>query len=94
MTKLAAGPGFTAKAALRPVFSPEALAVSCLLVPAESIRKSLNTAVPLPAAVPRSRVVVPWSGPVPVLKLTITGRLAGRPAVVTLPNWSWVWITG
>ena len=71
----------TVKAALTSLVKPDALAVSCLPAPAESIRKLVNVAVPLPAAVPMSRVLVPWSGPVPLLRLTVTFRLLGKPYV-------------
>jgi len=52
---------------------PVALAVNCLSVPAESMRRSLKLMTPLPALVPMSCVVVPSSGPVPALSATITG---------------------
>ena len=63
-------------------------------VPTESIRKLVNVAVPLPAAVPMSRVLVPWSGPVPLLRLTVTFRLLGKPNVELLPNESCALTTG
>src|SRR5204863_2708812 len=88
IAKLAAGPTLTVKAALTALGRPEPLAVSTLPEPTESMRKLVNRAVPLPAAVPMSKVLVPWSGPVPLLRLTVTGILAGKPAAVLLPNWS------
>ena len=63
-----------------------ALAVSCLLLPAASMRKLLKLTVPLPALVPMSKVVVPCSGPVPLLKLKLTLRLAPTPVVLLLPK--------
>ena len=67
---------------LKALLRPEALTVSCLLVPAASIRKSVNETVPLPAAVPMSSVVVPCNGPVPLDRLRFTFRLAGKPVAV------------
>ena len=65
---------------------PLALAVNCLPVPAASISRLLNAAVPLPAAVPISAVVVPCKGPLPPLKAIATLRLAGRPEAERFPN--------
>src|ERR1051326_8909507 len=53
----------TLKTALRALLTPLALAVSCLLVPDMSMRRLVKLAVPLPAPVPMSSLVVPWSGP-------------------------------
>src|ERR1044071_832293 len=80
--------GATVKTLLKALLKPEALAVSCLLVPAASTRRSVKEAEPLPAAVPMSKVVVPCSGPVPEVKASVTGRLAGKPVLETFPNWS------
>src|SRR5438034_1187403 len=94
MAKLAAGPGFTVKTALVALLRPDALAVSCLSAPVASIRRLLNVTAPLPAAVPMSKDAVPCNGPVPPVRLRFKFRLAGRPAVEALPNWSSVRTTG
>ena len=49
-----ADPGLTIKVLLTVLVDPLALAVNCLLVPAESISKSVKLTMPLPAAVPMS----------------------------------------
>ena len=85
---------FTVNTLLTALLRPLALAVNCLLVPAASIRRSLKLAVPLPAPVPMSMLVVPWSGPVPPVRLTVRVRLPGRPTVDKLPKASWLWATG
>ena len=82
------------KVMLRPLLNPLALAVNCLPLPAVSIRKLLNVAIPLPAPVPRSRLVVPCNGPVPLVKLSATVRLDGKPLLESLPNASWLLTTG
>ena len=84
----------TVKVLLTPLLKPLALAVNCLLVPAESISRFVNVATALPAAVPMSRLVVPRRGPVPVVRVRVTILLAGRPVVETLPNWSRARTTG
>src|SRR5206468_4074799 len=94
MAKLAAGPAFTVKTALVALLRPEAPAVSCWLAPAASIRRLVNVAAPLPAAVPMSKDAVPCNGPVPPVRLRFKFRLAGRAAVEALPNWSSVPPTG
>jgi len=76
------------------LLKPLALAVNCLFVPAESISKLLNVIKPLPAFVPISCVVVPSSGPVPPVSVTVTLLLAARPMVELFPNWSRVRTTG
>ena len=58
MSRLAAAAP-TLKTVLTPLLQPLAVAVNCLLVPAESISRSSQLATPFPAAVPRSRLVVP-----------------------------------
>ena len=78
--------GLTVNTLLTAFVSPVALAVSLLLVPATSIRKFVNTAVPLPAAVPRSNVVVPCRGPVPPVSVRLTFRLLGKPEIELFPN--------
>src|SRR6266567_4724916 len=88
MVNLVAAPALTVNTLLRALVNPLALAVSCLLVPAESISKLVNVATPLPAANPRSRLVEPSSGPVPAESAKVTILLAGRPLVELLPNWS------
>src|SRR5260370_4863961 len=88
MVNFVAAPALTVNTLLRALVNPLALAVSCLLVPAESISKLVNVATPLPAANPRSRLVVPSSGPVPAESAKVTILLAGRPVGELLPNWS------
>src|SRR5439155_17775526 len=82
------------KAVLTALVKPLALAVNCLLVPAESISRLVNVATALPAAVPISRLAVPRRGPVPVVRVRVTILLAGRPVVELLPNWSRARTTG
>ena len=94
MIRLLAAPGLTVKMLLRPEVKPLALAVSCLSAPRMSIRRSVKAAVPLPAPTPMSRVVVPWSGPVPELRVTVSGRLAGKPLLESLPKVSCDLTTG
>ena len=84
----------TVKVLLAALVRPLALAVNCLFVPAESTRKSLKLTMPLPAVVPMSSVVVPSSGPVPALSVTVAGWLPARPTVELLPNWSLLRRTG
>ena len=50
--------------------------------------------MPLPAAVPKSSVTVPWRVPVPLVRVSVTVRLAPSPTVELLLNVSWVRITG
>src|SRR5437762_12328995 len=94
MARLAAEPGLTVKAALRALVRPEALAVSWLPVPTESIRRLVNVAVPLPAALPMSVDAVPCNGPVPPVRLRLKFRFGGRPAVGAVPNWASARATG
>src|SRR5262245_2992515 len=54
ITSLAAAAAFTVNELLIPSLRPLALAVNCLLLPAESISRLLKAAVPLPAPVPMS----------------------------------------
>ena len=61
-------------ASLKPLLT---LALSCWPVPAAMTDNSENAAVPLPAAVPMSIAVPPWSVPMPVL----TESLFGLPGV-------------
>ena len=51
--------GLTPKLALTAFVMPLAVAVSCLPVPRASIWRSVKVAVPLPALVPISRMVLP-----------------------------------
>ena len=88
------GPGLTENKLLAAELRPLALAMSCLLLPVTSISRSEKATVPLPAAQPMSRVVVPCNGPVPPLKVSVTFRLAGSPTIEVLPNASRVWTTG
>ena len=77
---LASSPeGLTVKVLLTASLRPLALAVKCLLLPAVSISRLPNVAVPLPALVPISTLVVPSNAPVPPLSRTVTPRLAGSP---------------
>ena len=41
-----------------------------------------------------SKFVVPCKRPAPPLKLIVTFRLPGNPAVELFPNWSWLLTTG
>ena len=82
------------KTLLTALVKPVALAVNCLLFPAESISRSVKVATELPAAVPMSKFVVPNRGPVPVVSVSVTILLAARPLVELFPNWSRVRRTG
>ena len=94
MVNRLAAAGLTLKKLLRPLVKPLAVALNCLLVPAESISKSLQLTTPLPAPVPMSRLVVPKRRPVPLARVKVTVWLAGRPLVESLPNWSRLRTTG
>src|SRR6266567_3743597 len=94
MVNRLAAAGATLKKLPSALVNPLAVALNCLLVPAESISKSLQLTTPLPAPVPMSRLVVPKSGPVPLLRVNVTVRLAGKPLVESLPNWSRLRTTG
>src|SRR2546425_5978537 len=94
MVRWSAAAGLTVKVLLTALVKPLALAVNCLLVPAESISRLVKVATALPAVVPMSKLVVPTRGPVPVVKVRVTILLAGRPVVETLPNWSRARTTG
>lgn len=61
---------------------PDALAVSCLFVPALSIRRPLKMAVPEPVL----SEVVPCSSPLPALRVTEIVTLPGKPMVEKLPD--------
>src|SRR5882724_8916553 len=76
------------KTPLRALVKAVALAVNCLLFPAESISRSVNVARPLPAAVPMSKLDDPNIGPVPAVSVRVTILLAASPVVERLPNWS------
>src|SRR5688572_7860372 len=89
-----AAAALTVNTLLRPLVNPLALAVNCLLLPVESISRLVKVATPLPAAVPRSRLVVPSNGPVPALSVKVTILLAVNPDVETFPNWSLERTTG
>src|SRR5439155_401072 len=56
MVNRLAAPGPTLKKLLSPLVKPLAAALNCLLVPAESISKSVQLTTPLPAPVPMSRL--------------------------------------
>jgi len=84
--RLPGAPGFTVKKTLVALLNPLALAVSCLLVPTESMRRSVKATEPFPAAVPMSRVVVPWRVPVPLVRATVTLRFEGKPVAELFPN--------
>src|SRR6266699_3349482 len=94
MVNRLAAAGLTLKKLLRPLVKPLAVALNCLLVPAESISKSLQLTTPLPAPVPMSRFVVPKSGPAPLARDKVTVWLAGKPLMESLPNWSRLRTTG
>src|SRR5438094_6866270 len=82
------------KAALKAPLSPEAEELNCLLVPASLHCRLVQLAVPLPAAVPMSKLAVPSSDPEPLVKATLAIKLAGSPTVEKLPNGSWAFTTG
>ena len=63
-----------------------ALAVKILFVPQESISRFVNVTLPLPAAVPMSRFVVPISGPLPVDKEIVNVLCVANPTAEKLPN--------
>src|SRR5262245_39153959 len=86
ITRLATAAGLTLNVLLRALLRPLALALSCLLVPAASMRRSLKATTPLPALLPISRLVVPCNGPVPLLRLRVTLKLAANPTALSLPN--------
>ena len=65
--------------------NPAADAVICLFVPASLHSTVVKVAVPLPADVPISRLVVPSSDPEPEVRLRIRLRLRGRPTDDGLP---------
>src|SRR6266571_3257842 len=94
MVNRLAAAGATLKKLLSALVNPLAVALNCLFVPAESISKSVQLTTPLPAPVPMSRFVLPKSGPVPLLTVKVTVRLAGKPFVESLPNWSRLRTTG
>ena len=82
--------GFTVKAVLVALVRPVLLARSCLPVPAVSTAKPEKLTMPLPAAVPMSSAVIPWSEPLPLLRLRLAVWLLPRPTVELLPKGSWV----
>src|SRR2546425_4387635 len=94
MVSLGAEPALTVKTPLTALTKPLALAVSWSLVPAASSRRLVKLAVPLPAAVPMSRLVAPCKAPAPLVRLTFTFRLAGKPTAELFPKASWLLTTG
>ena len=79
----------TSKEALTALVKPlVTLALSCLAVPAVLTDRPVNAAVPLPALVPTSIEVAPWSEPVPVLTANVTILLDPIPTVESFPNGS------
>src|SRR5258708_1155145 len=78
-------PCATLKFELTAPVKPLAVAVNCLL-PAESISRLVNVTVPLPAEVPMSRFVAPFSAPVPDDNASPTFKLPGRPEAELFPN--------
>src|SRR2546422_485987 len=89
----AVAPAETVKLLLVTGVSPEGEA-GMFVLPEEKRRRVAEGAVPLPAPVPMSRVVVPCRVAVPELSATVTFRWAGRPDVELLPTLSWVLTTG
>ena len=71
----------TVKTALRPLVNALAEAVICLLEPASLHSTVVNVAIPLPAAVPIFRLVVPRSEPEPPVSARATLRLDGKPTL-------------
>ena len=84
----------TSKEALSALVKPLLLALNCLPVPAALIVSPENETVPLPARVPISIEVVPWSEPVPALTARATILLVPIPTVESLPNGSRLLSTG
>ena len=79
----------TSKEALTALVKPLlTLAVNCLPVPAALTVSPENDTVPLPAAVPISIEVVPWSEPPPALTAMVTILLAPIPTMESFPNGS------
>src|ERR1043166_2738728 len=76
----------TRKAALTSFVKPGADAVICLFVPASLHSTLVKVAVPLPAAEPMSKVVVPSREPEPEDKDRERLQLAGSPTADVLPN--------
>src|ERR1043166_4503158 len=73
---------------------PVAAAVNCLPLPAALTWTLAKLSEPLPALVPMSSAVVPASGPVPAVKVSVTVLLAPRPTAELLPNVSWLTSVG
>ena len=94
MVNRLAAAALTVNTLLTPLVNPLALAVNCLFVPTESISRLVKVATPLPAAVPKSRLVVPSNGPVPAVSVKVTILLAVKPEAERFPNWSLVRRTG
>src|SRR6266487_321822 len=76
----------TKNAALTWFVKPAADAVICLFKPASLHSTLVKLAVPLPAAAPMSRLVVPSSEPEPAVKASETLKLAGNPTAEALPK--------
>src|SRR5438093_5261289 len=79
---------------LTALVNPAAEAVISLPEPASLDSTLVNVAVPLPAADPISRVVVPSREPEPPVRASATLKLAGSPAAEVLPNLSTDLTTG
>ena len=75
----------TKNRALTASVNPAADAVICLLRPAAPHCTPVKAAVPLPAAAPMSRVVVPSREPEPPVKASDTLRFAAKPTPDVLP---------
>ena len=79
----------TSKEALTALVRPLAtLALSCLPVPATLTDRPEKAPMPLPALVPMSIEVAPWSVPVPVLTANVRILLDPIPVVESFPNGS------
>ena len=85
-TNWLAAAALTANVLLRALVKPAAVAVSCLPVPAASMRRLVYETVPLPPVVPMLNVVVPCSGPAPEVSETATLTVAPRPVMELFPN--------
>ena len=72
---------------LTALLKPLALAVNCLLVPAEPTCKLVKLTRPLPALVPMS-MIPPRKGPEPLVSVSVTLLLEPRPTAESFPNWS------
>ena len=76
----------TRKELLVTLARPETEALSCLLVPASLHWTVVKAAMPLPAAEPMSRLVVPSKEPEPEASDKVRFALTGKPTAEILPK--------